>query len=52
VTLHDATPTAPAALAQRFDLLAADATEYALFLTDPDDRTPMALPAPTSPRRT
>jgi len=38
VTLHDATPTPPAALAQRFDLLAADATEYALFLTDPDGR--------------
>ena len=38
MTLRDATPTPPAALAQRFDLLAADATEYALFLTDPDGR--------------
>jgi PAS domain S-box-containing protein len=38
MTLHDATPTPPAALAQRFDLLAADATEYALFLTDPTGR--------------
>ena len=38
MTVHDATPTPPAALAQRFDLLAADATEYALFLTDPDGR--------------
>ena len=32
---HDATSASPEELAQRFHLLAADATEYALFLTDP-----------------
>ena len=32
---HDAPPAPHDALARRFDLLAADATEYALFLTDP-----------------
>jgi PAS domain S-box-containing protein len=31
---HDASTAPPEALAQRFDLLAADATEYALFMTD------------------
>ena len=31
-------PLPPEALARRFDLLAADATEYALFLVDPDGR--------------
>ena len=35
---HDATNVPPDFLAQRFDLLAADATEYALFMTDPDGR--------------
>lgn len=35
---HTAPELLPAALAQRFDLLAADATEYALFLTDTDGR--------------
>jgi PAS domain S-box-containing protein len=35
VNPHDATSLPPEALAQRFDLLAADAREYALFLTDP-----------------
>ncbi len=32
---YDATKAPLAALADRFDLLAADATQYALFLADP-----------------
>src|SRR5687768_15356810 len=35
---HDAADLPPEALARRFDLLSADATEYALFLTDPFGR--------------
>jgi PAS domain S-box-containing protein len=35
---HDATDLSPEALAQRFHLLAADATEYALFMVDPGGR--------------
>jgi PAS domain S-box-containing protein len=35
MTLHDATGLTLDVLARRFDLLAAGATEYALFLTDP-----------------
>jgi PAS domain S-box-containing protein len=38
MTPHDATNIPPEVLAQQFDLLAADATEYALFLTDPSGR--------------
>ncbi|MDB5310938.1 MAG: luxQ 7 [Gemmataceae bacterium] len=35
---HEAPTISPEVLARRFDLLAADATEYALFLTDPSGR--------------
>jgi len=35
---HDTPAAPPDALSQRFDLLAAGATDYALFLTDPDGR--------------
>jgi len=35
MSTHDAINASPEQLAQRFDLLAADATEYALYLTDP-----------------
>src|SRR5581483_8998319 len=38
MTPHDAPMASPDALARRFDLLTADATEYALFLTDPAGR--------------
>ncbi len=38
MTPHDAPTASPDELAQRFDLLAADATEYALFLTDVDGK--------------
>ncbi len=35
---HDSTDLTPETLARRFDLLAADAVEYALFMMDPDGR--------------
>jgi PAS domain S-box-containing protein len=38
MNLHEVNDLSSDALAQRFDLLTADATEYALFLTDPSGR--------------